>query len=60
MLKELLELFKKDELIALSNLCKYARLSKWLHENGYITEYQMKQTYKYAFTGTKKVERRYE
>ena len=60
MLKELLNIFKKDELIALSNLCKYAKLSKWLADNGYITDYQCRQTYKYAYTGTKKVERRYQ
>ena len=60
MLKELLKDFKLDELIALAHICKYAKESQWLCDNGYITDYQKKQTYKYAFTGTKKVERRYE
>lgn len=54
-----LEMFKKDELVALIHIARYAKESKWLAENGYITEHQMKQTYKYAFTGSKKVERRF-
>lgn len=41
-------------------LTEWAHLSKILSDRGIITEYQMKQCHKYAITGSKKAEKKYE